>query len=260
MDKKYEDAIRQEFVDCAKNTLIRVQKSLAKKDAGGNYKPFHESILIPEAILWSKFERSFSTSFGQRLVEEVSHLLAQSSGATASRRQKSTTLTLDQAQVDAIERHAQEIKEGNVIPHWVNDLQKIKDGPKSNIVHKARIISDLWFERDGIEYFFSIKTVKPNIDQTVEAKRDLLKIKLNNDNARVFYGLYYNPWGEDRSNYNHKPPMKVFDFKKDEVVLIGKDYWDLIGGGGAYEEVLAIAKEAGNETKKIVESFAAREI
>ncbi len=39
-------------------------------------------------------------------------------------------------------------------------------------------------------------------------------------------------------------------------MLIGKEYWDAIGGKGAYEELLAIAKEAGEQTKKIVESFA----
>ena len=29
---------------------------------------------------------------------------------------------------------------------------------------------------------------------------------------------------------------------RDEVVLIGKDYWDTLGGNGTYEEILNIAK------------------
>jgi len=45
-------------------------------------------------------------------------------------------------------------------------------------VHTAivehRIISDLWWFKDGINHYMSIKTVKPNIDQTAVAKQDLL--------------------------------------------------------------------------------------
>ena len=255
MDKKYRDAIEKEFVDCAKNTLERVNSSLLNSNEGGNYKPFHEAILIPEAILWSKFERSFSTSFGQRLVEEVSKILAFSSGASKVERQKETHIDIDKSQASEIEEHCQRIKEGKVKGLWTDDLESISSIKKSNISHKTRIISDLWFERENREYFFSIKTVKPNIDQTLEAKRDLLKLKINNNKSHVYYGLYYNPWGEERGSYKHMPPMKVFDFFKDDVVLIGKEYWDTIGGEGAYEELLKIAAEAGQETKKIVESF-----
>ncbi len=148
MEKEYKEKIKKEFVDCAQNTLTRVKASLQKEDAGGNHKPFHQSILIPEAILWSKFERSFSTSFGQRLVEEVSHLLALSHGVQSSKRKKSTYLVLDQAQSDAIEQHVQTIKEGKSNCLWVDDLAAIKKTPKSGIEHNATIISDLWFKRD----------------------------------------------------------------------------------------------------------------
>lgn len=255
MDKTYRDAIQKEFVDCAKNTLLRVKNSMKKNDEGGNYKPFHESILIPQAILWSKFERSFSTSFGQRLVEEVSQILARASGASEVVRQKQTNIDIDKSQANEIDEHSQKIKEGKLKGLWSDDLKSISNVKKSNVSHKAKIISDLWFKRDNQEYFFSIKTVKPNIDQTIEAKRDLLKLKINNSKANVYYGLYYNPWGEQRDSYKHSPPMKVFNFYKDEVVLIGKEYWDIIGGEGAYEELLEIAERAGKETKKIVESF-----
>jgi hypothetical protein len=258
MDKKYQDAIEKEFFDCAKNTLVRVNDSLEKNDEGGNYKPFHQSILIPEAILWSKFERSFSTSFGQRLVEEVSRLLALSSGASGAVRQKKTKVVIDKSQGDKIEEHCQKIKEGKLKGLWSDDLESISNVKKSNEGHKATIISDLWFKRDNQEYFFSIKTVKPNIDQTIEAKRDLLKLKINNSKANVYYGLYYNPWGEQRNSYKHNPPMKVFNFLKDEVVLIGKEYWDIIGGEGTYEELLEIAEKAGIKTKKLVESFSSK--
>ena len=46
--------------------------------------------------------------------------------------------------------------------------------------------------------------------------------------------------------------MGIFDFHKDPVVLIGKEMWETIGGNGCYDEILAIAKEVGLETKKSI--------
>lgn len=101
----------------------------------------------------------------------------------------------------------------------------------------------------------SIKTVKPNIDQTTKAKQDLLRLYFAETTCKPYFGLYYNPYGEDRVLYAHKPPMNIFDFHTDEVVLIGKDYWDTLGGIGCYEIVLEIAKEVGAETRTLLEKL-----
>ena len=42
--------------------------------------------------------------------------------------------------------------------------------------------------------------------------------------------------------------MRIFNFNTDPCVLIGKDYWDTLGGVGFYEEVLAIADQVGERT------------
>lgn len=94
----------------------------------------------------------------------------------------------------------------------------------------------------------SIKTVKPNIDQTAEVKRDLLKLKLADPTANVYYGLYYNPYGENKSDYAWSPPKNIFNFNTNPCILIGKEYWDTLGGIGFYEELLAIAQRVGIAT------------
>ena len=109
--------------------------------------------------------------------------------------------------------------------------------------------------KNGKNNYLSIKTVKPNIDQTAEAKRDLLKLKLNDPDCEVYFGLYYNPYGCDKSNYNWSPPKGIFDFGADDVVLIGKDYWETLGGAGFYEDILEIAAEVGETTKALLADF-----
>lgn len=109
--------------------------------------------------------------------------------------------------------------------------------------------------RVGINHYLSIKTVKPNIDQTAEAKRDLLKLKLHDPSAKVYFGLYYNPYGKHRADYAWTPPKGIFDFSHDDVVLIGQDYWDTLGGVGTYDEVLEIARQVGRETRPLIEAL-----
>lgn len=88
-----------------------------------------------------------------------------------------------------------------------------------------RIISDLWWNKDGVDNYMSIKTVKPNIDQTAVAKQDCLHLVLSNPKCNAYFGLPYNPFGECKEDYSFNPPMGIFDFKHDSVVLIGKDMW-----------------------------------
>jgi len=246
MNKQYSDLIAYEFRECVQNTILRLE-------ATPTHRPFHEALLSDEALLWSRFERSFSTSFGQRVIEKISKYIALAFGADVAETQRETTCTVSRIQLAAIDEHIRSLRESTLgrAANWQQDLRGLIDviGEDDGV---QRVISDLWFERDGVQNYISIKTVKPNIDQTAEAKRDLLKLKLSLPESNVYFGLYYNPYGDTREEYDWGPPNRIFDMHRDEVVLIGKDYWETIGGEGAYEEILQIAQEVGQETRVLL--------
>jgi hypothetical protein len=244
MDSMLRRQIAQEFETCVTNTISRL-------DNEETHRPFHAALLSKDALFWSRFERSFSTSFGQGVIERISKLAAQAGGATQASNQKSTTVRLSAAQLEAIENHIVSLRGRNRARRssWPADLDSIRSAGSAGETRELRVISDLWWVTGGVNHYMSIKTVKPNIDQTAEAKRDLLKLKLNDPDCGVYFGLYYNPYGDRREDYNWAPPMGVFDFRRDEVVLIGKDYWDTLGGQGFYDELLAVAEEAGTRTR-----------
>lgn len=244
----YLKAIYDEFYSCVKGTIER----MGKEDT---YRPFHEALLSKEAIIWSRFERSFSTSFGQKSIENISKYAVLSNGATKAERQHETQIELTDAQIAAIDSEIQMARNKH-FSNWETSLNRVNGADKTGIKKRERVISDLWWIKDGVNNYVSIKTVKPNIDQTAVAKTDLLKLKINDANCNVYYGLYYNPYGVNKSDYNHNPPKLIFDMVKDPVVLIGKDYWDTLGGSGFYERILKIANEVGKESKKLVESYA----
>lgn len=89
----------------------------------------------------------------------------------------------------------------------------------------------------------------PNLDQTEIAKKDMLLLKAHNPGYRTFFGLFYNPGGEQRLDYNWTMPFKLFDMHHDEVVLIGKDYWNTLGDDNTYTELLEIFAKVGVYTK-----------
>ena len=247
MEAKYKEKIASEFMKCVEGTISRLENE-------ETYRPFHSALLSQEALFWSRFERSFSTSFGQRVIEQISKVAALAGGATDASNQKSTTVNLTGDQLTAIEDHITELrrKRRDRTQNWTGDIESINARGNKGTNKSGRVISDLWWVIDGINHYMSIKTVKPNIDQAAEAKRDLLKLQLNDPKCRVYFGLYYNPYGESRKDYKWTPPMGVFDFHNDPVVLIGKDYWDTLGGVGFYEKVLTIAKNVGIKTKFMV--------
>ena len=247
MKKEYRELIANEFRACVNGTINRISQNKQ------TFRPFHAALLSEEAVFWSAFERSFSTSFGERVIEEIAKLAALSNGADKAKRQKKTTIHIDEAYDKTIHDHIQALRSKHKhVPSWQDTLDQILTTPASGRIKDIRIISDLWWEKGGVDNFISLKTVKPNIDQTAVAKEDCLHLSVAFPNCNAYFGLPYNPYGEDRRDYNFTPPMGIFDFRNDPVVLIGRDLWDTIGGEGCYDELLAIATQVGEETKEAI--------
>mgnify|MGYP002679783813 FL=1 len=244
MNQRYHNLIAQEFQNCVDNTIRRI----TNRDV--NYRPFHAALLSEDVLFWSAFERSFSTSFGQRVIEEVAKLVVLSNGADSAERQHITNIRIDQAYEDAIHRHMQDLRMHRGHSSWNQTLNHILATPRSGQIEELRVISDLWWRKDGVDNFISLKTVKPNIDQTAVAKEDCLHLSVAIPNCHTYFGLPYNPFGERREDYAFNPPMGIFDFKRDSVVLIGSEMWDTLGGEGCYNELLQIASEVGANTRR----------
>ena len=251
MDPAVGDQVRDILGDCVLRTLRRLE-------AEDTNRPFHARLISAEAIFWSRFERSFSTSFGQSVIEKVSELICVGAGSTAST-QRESQVTLTTTQWDEIETIVRQGRSrGTTGPDWEAELAAVVAAGSYGVRDTRRVISDLWWKNDGIEHFMSIKTVKPNLDQTAEAKRDLLKLAAANPDARVHFGLYYNPYGEVPSDYGFSPPQRLFDFSQPSPVLIGADYWNVLGGDGTYEHILEIASEVGERVAPKLREYAER--
>ena len=245
MKKQAADKIAFVLKDCVERTINRVAKEKT-------FRPFHEMLLTKELVSASAFERSFSTSFGQGPIEEISQILALSVGAECER-QKETRVNVNKGAMDEIVRIMAALRAGDAKPNWKKELSKVRAFTKGDYVQE-RVISDLWIKK-GKEKFISIKTVKPNIDQVEKAKRDMLLLKAHDFSFETYLGLYYNPGGPKKEDYNWSLPSKIFDMAHDECVLIGEEYWEMVGGKKTYQELLLIFAEVGEMTRKRLASI-----
>ncbi|MGK7390119.1 MAG: TdeIII family type II restriction endonuclease [Candidatus Cyclobacteriaceae bacterium M2_1C_046] len=241
-------AIKQLLLNIVTDTISRTKANLL-----GDRKPFHKALLDDEVIKLSSFERSFSTSFGQKYVEEISRLIVEGTGVPCQR-QHLLKVSIFQGASDQIDNIMADLKTNRTRPNWKRELADVAAHDKGRTIIRD-VISDLYFERAGIKNFISIKTVKPNLDQTAVAKRDMLYIKAHNPAYEAYFALYYNPTGESQQEYAYSQPFKYFNMNSDPCVLIGKDYWDFLGGESTYVELLKIFHEVGQTTIGQVKSM-----
>ena len=224
---------------------LRPQREASRK---GDLKPFHESLLPDGLLTITEFERSFSTKLGTTF-EECARLVALDNHKDAKRRHRVTGKISLQA-IKRIEEIVSEIGTGGMKSKYLDFVEEIVAiAGKGESVERTSI-ADLYIEKkDGTKIYIEIKSPKPNKGQCLEATGRQLQIHgiSHKESPRVeaYFASAYNPWGVEKSTYKHSFAVNYMDLE--DEVLIGKEFWELVGGTGTYEEVLAIYQEVGQE-------------
>jgi len=107
-------------------------------------------------------------------------------------------------------------------------------------------IADLFVE-DYAEgpLFLEIKSPMPNLDICAESKKKMLVFQALNHGRRpqAYLGFPYDPFYPER--YGHSFTRQIMDMQNE--VLLGRQFWDKLGGTGAYETLLSIIEEVIQE-------------
>lgn len=220
----------------------------------GKQRPFLAALVPEEILKASKFERSLVTSLGQIGWEKIARIIGEERKGIAKTNYKLTGGVF-QAQLSTIQKIVYELehkvgKEVRRRPNWTLEKEEVKKSPKDQLV-SVEVISDLFVkEKERKEFYFEIKSSRPNADQSRVSKEKMLKIyamKMDEPHE-VYFALPDNPYGT-KEKYAHSHPKRFFDMADTNCVLMGKDFWNKLGGAGTYEELLGIFKEVGKITK-----------
>lgn len=224
------------------------------KEKHHSSKPLYAALVPDEIFKGSHFERRFVTPFGG-VWEKLAQVVSQeahghcSMGHAVSGVVGSESLRRIQEVLNNLEHNEKGVVKTK--PNWSKELEYIKAGGGEPI--PVSVTCDIFIHNKDTDtkYTFELKGPLPNSDQTKVSKEKIFKLlamnpqKVNN----AYYALPYNPYGK-KKDYKWAFPMRWFNMQEDECVLVGNEFWDLIGGEGTYKTFIAEVNKLGKKYRE----------
>ncbi len=204
-----------------------------------------------EKVAAYSFIHSVATMLGMSIYEDVAKIIAEPSSEEVATKVK-TDGTLSSSQKSVIGNIVNGLRDGTRKVNKTNETQEILKASATNgKAQKDGNVADFYMKRKGVEYYFEIKTVKPNIDVFTKSKVKLLEwIARKRKPVKTFVAFPYNPY--------HPEPYSRFTeqgvLEKGVEFLVGDEFWDFLGGKNTYNELLEIFDEVGKELKKDIDA------
>lgn len=254
-EKKVSDGIKRvvsELMERVMNKVLVIDPFIKEKHHSA--KPLYAALVPDEIFKGSHFERRFVTPFGG-VWEKLAYVVANEfhghcekekiiNGEVGAERLRRIQEVLNKLE------HKKKGKDKQK-PDWGAELKYILEGGGKPT--PTSVICDIYIENKKTKrkYAFEIKAPLPNSDQTKVSKEKMFKLLAMNSTKvdYAYFALTYNPYGK-RENYNWSFPMRWFDMHNDESVLIGTEFWELIGGKGTYNTFINEINKLGLEYRE----------
>lgn len=220
------------------------------------HKPLYAALVPDEIFKGSHFERRFVTPFGNAW--ESLAVTAATYGLGHGERNHTISGIVKSGRLERINeilRRLEHPEEGKsrIKPDWEKELDYILQGEGDDI--PVRVVCDIYVEdlSNQRRYAFELKAPMPNSDQTKVSKEKIFKLYAMEPRQinGAYYALPYNPYGR-KEDYSWTYPARWFNMKEDEIVLIGNEFWEKIGGLGTYQAFITAVNEIGKEYKECI--------
>lgn len=223
--------------------------------------PFHTRLLGKDRMALFSFIHSLNTNFGTSIFEPVALALASSSFASAQSQQTAgTQISSDAHQV--IQNIMDGLATAMSFPNKIEEINAIRDACQSGemrTVNPTKVDVKL-VGHDGTIYLIDIKTAKPNAGEFKGFKRTLLEwvattlAVLPYANVQTLIAIPYNPY--EPQPYNRWTMRGMLDLENE--LKVASEFWDFLGGEGAYTDLLNIFERIGIELRPEIDNYFVR--
>ncbi|MBD2578522.1 TdeIII family type II restriction endonuclease [Oscillatoria sp. FACHB-1406] len=255
--KAYLEVFIDNLVNSYRNRGIpRIPPSqyLSQTSTKGQLKPFHAAIFSPELLRINEFERGFSSGLGTTY-EECARLIAADHHKEAHRSYELKD-NVSLAAIHEINHQVSRFEQSAYIHEMKPSFEKmiysvLQSQKLTDLVPRIAKVDLYILSHEGEHIFFEIKGSKPNKGQCLEVFERLLRFHLlsvNKQPSRTYYAMAYNPYGANRVDYKWSVAKQYTPFE--DAVVIGHEFWEIVGGETAYAELLEIYQEVGYEKSK----------
>lgn len=219
--------------------------------------PFHFSLLGKDRMALYSFIQSLNTTFGTSIFEPVAVALALGNFKKIERQYTIGNQITNKSQ-NVIQNIINGLTTGSS-PNKQKEIELIRRAAsKGEKNHIKTVKVDLFLEAfSGEVFFIDLKTAKPNISNFKDFKRTLLEwigIALTiNPLAKVnsLIAIPYNPY--EPKPYERWTIKGMLDDKKE--LLVGKDFWDFLGGKDSYDDLLDCFESAGLKLRPEIDKY-----
>ena len=235
-------------------TLLKnvLRKKFETYSPESSHMPFHTRLLGKDRLALYSFIQSLNTTFGTSIFEPVAVEIAKFTFKEVKKQVKADTQISSEAQKE-IQIIMDNLSSVVSKPDKIIEIKNIKNvcrNGEMKTVKKTKI--DLYLEsKEGDIYYIDIKTAKPNKGEWQGFKRTLLEwvgVALATNPETKIHTLIcipYNPY--EPKPYERWTLSGMLDLK--EEFLVGKDFWDFLGGRGTYEDLLGCFERVGIEMR-----------
>lgn len=222
------------------------------------FMPFHTRLIGKDRMALYSFIHSLNTSFGTSIFEPVAKALGTIRYEHADNQQIAGTKISTSAQ-KVIQEIMDSLTTSKTTPDKAAEIQAIrKVCTKGSMVSVKPTKVDLKLVSDSGEIFLiDIKTAKPNIGAFKEFKRTLLEwiatTLADNPDASVnsLIAIPYNPY--EPKPYERWTIHGMLDQKSE--LLVADEFWDFLGGDGAYASLLDSFERVGIELRHEIDKY-----
>ncbi len=243
LTKKQQEEIKQYLIE-------KIRKKLENYRPETKAMPFHYRLLGKDRMALFSFIHSVNTMLGQSIFEHIGKLIAKAKQKEAIDQYKGLEgfISKEAVLTDQIMR---DLRAARRTPNKEKETEEILVvASKGDLGRKLKKRVDLFVKtQDGTEYYFELKSAKPNINEFTGIKRQLLEwIALRGSEEKgvrikTIVAIPYNPY--EPEPYERWTLQGLFDLK--EEVLVGEEFWNFLGGKNTYHDLLSVFEKAGLE-------------
>ncbi len=242
-----------------KNIIIEtIRKKLQNYRPETNNMPFHFRLLGKDKMVLYSFIQSLNTTFGTSIFEPVALIIAENNFKIVKKQFQIGGFICENAQ-KTIQKIMNDLSTGNTTPDKINEIKLIRDSIVKRKLNKLKTVKvDLYIETfNGEKYLIDLKTVKPNISNFKDFKRTLLEwvaiVLTNNSDEKInsLIAIPYNPY--EPEPYQRWTIKGMLDDKHE--LLVGKEFWDFLGGQRTYENLLNCFEESGIFLREEIDNY-----
>lgn len=237
-----------------------IRRKFESYNPESQHMPFHFRLLGRDRIALFSFIHSLNTTFGTSIFEPVAEIIAEEKYKYIQKQYIVGEYISDMAQAE-IQHIINELSYGSIDkkPDKYDEIERIRRVCNKGDKQKIRTVkADLYIESlNGTYHLFDLKTAKPNISSFRDHKRTLLEwiaiFLLKNPNAKIesYIAIPYNPY--EPEPYQRWTLRGMLDIENE--LKVADEFWDFLGGEGAYEELLKCFEKAGIELREEIDNY-----